>query len=136
MLRVGFDTVVFVRALIYPGNWAGQLVFARGGSYRLIVSAPLVAEYLEVLFRSTLRAKYRTLGTTDLDQIRTIIRAAEAVAVDTLPEFARDPADAPVLATAVAGGVDYIVSEDRDLLDLKTYAGIPIVTVQAFLGAL
>lgn len=53
-----------------------------------------------------------------------------------LPEFARDPQDAHVLATALSGAVDSIVSEDKGLLDLGEYEGIPIVTAATFLDLL
>lgn len=42
--------------------------------------------------------------------------------------IARDPADDVVLATALAAQADLIVSGDADVLNLKTYQGIPIVT--------
>lgn len=41
-----------------------------------------------------------------------------------------------VLATAVAGGVDLIVSEDNDLRDLESHEGIPIISAAAFLALL
>lgn len=41
---------------------------------------------------------------------------------------ARDPDDDEVLALAFAAQVDLIVSGDDDLLALKTFRGIPIVT--------
>ena len=40
----------------------------------------------------------------------------------------RDPADAPVLGTAVSGRADLLVTGDADLLVLRRYAGILIVT--------
>jgi predicted nucleic acid-binding protein len=48
----------------------------------------------------------------------------------------RDPKNDPFLATAEAGTVDYLVSEDRDLLDIGSHAGIPIITGQAFIAIL
>jgi len=39
-----------------------------------------------------------------------------------------DPGDDRVLACAVAGGAELIVSGDADLLDLKAYQGIEIIT--------
>jgi putative PIN family toxin of toxin-antitoxin system len=136
MLRAVFDTVVFVRAHIYPSNWAGQLVFERAGRYHLLVSAPLMAEYLDVLYRSSLRAKHPSINDISVERVIRIVGAAEVVTIDALPHFARDPKDAPVLATATAGRADYIVSEDHDLLDLHTYEGIPIVGAGAFLALL
>jgi predicted nucleic acid-binding protein len=47
-----------------------------------------------------------------------------------------DPDDDWVLATAVAGEADVIVTGDKDLLVLKRYQGIPIVTPRGFLELL
>ena len=40
----------------------------------------------------------------------------------------RDPKDLYLLSMAESVPVDYIVSGDRDLTDLKEHAGIPILT--------
>ncbi len=40
----------------------------------------------------------------------------------------RDPDDDAVLALGVAASVDFIVSGDRDLLTLKSFQGIAILT--------
>ena len=48
----------------------------------------------------------------------------------------RDAEDDWVLATAVAGHADAIVTGDNNLLVLKTYAQIPIVTPRGFLALL
>ena len=43
------------------------------------------------------------------------------------PPSLRDPDDLPVLACAVAAGVDAIITGDKDLLSLKSFEGIPII---------
>lgn len=48
--------------------------------------------------------------------------------------IAHDLDDDHVLAAAVAGGADYIVTGDPDLLDLQLYRGITILTPAAFLA--
>ena len=53
--------------------------------------------------------------------------------VDAIPA---DPADNMVLACAVEGHANYIVSGDTHLLSLREYAGIPIITARAFLEIL
>lgn len=45
----------------------------------------------------------------------------------------RDPDDEVVLAAAVEGRADRIVTGDKDLLVLGEYEGIPIITPRAFL---
>ena len=55
--------------------------------------------------------------------------------VDPIPlasQISRDLDDDIVLATAVAGNCEYIVTGDKDLLDLKEFRGIPIVKPRAF----
>jgi predicted nucleic acid-binding protein len=44
------------------------------------------------------------------------------------PVIVRDPTDDRVLATALAGQADLIVSGDLDLLDLRHFMGIDVVT--------
>lgn len=45
----------------------------------------------------------------------------------------RDPDDDKFLALAVTGEADVIISGDKDLLDLGTYNGIPIMTTGQFI---
>ena len=135
MPRVVLDTVVLVRGLINPyGAW-GRLLFTRARDYRLVISPPLLEEYLEVTARPELVRKFRSLPEHRRDMLDLLSRA-EIVGFDALPEFTRDPDDAHVLATAVAGRADYLVSGDNDLLDLGEYEGIPILTAGAFLHRL
>lgn len=49
-----------------------------------------------------------------------------------LPGVTRDPKDDAVVACAVEGKADYIVSGDKDLLVLGTYQDIQIVTPSQF----
>ena len=58
---------------------------------------------------------------------------AVAVVVAELPEvsLSADPDDNPILATAIAGDADLIVSGDRDhMLAVGSAHGIPIVTAR------
>ena len=62
-----------------------------------------------------------------------------ATVLSDLPEvnYSPDPKDDPILAAAVAGQVQYIVSNDKaDVLSLGEVAGIPVVAVRAFVELL
>jgi putative PIN family toxin of toxin-antitoxin system len=136
MLRIVLDTVVFVRALMSPYSYWGRLLFDYGDRYELIVSEPVVKEVLEVLHRRELAGKYREVATRDLATVIDILAGASAVILTSIPAVSRDPEDDKFLATAKAGDAGYVVSADRDLLDLGEYEGIQIVTAEAFLEVL
>ena len=48
------------------------------------------------------------------------------------PKVCRDPDDDYILAAAVNAGSDYLVTGDKDLLVLKNFAGMKIVTPREF----
>lgn len=136
MTRAVFDTVVFVRSLINPyGRW-GELVFSYQDSYQLFVSQQIVEEYLEVLHRPELAKKFKALTNLDLAKIIDLVGQAPLVEISTIPTASRDPKDNKFLACAQAAKADYLVTEDRDLLDIGEYQDTKIVTALEFLHIL
>ncbi len=135
-MRVVFDTVGFVRALINPKSRWGRIVFDYAASYTLILSRPMVVEILAVLRRPEVVRLFQTLPGRDPATILHILQTAETIQLTGIPAVNRDPKDDKVLATAVAGKADYLVSEDRDLLDMERYEGIAIIDAEEFIGML
>ena len=136
MVKVVFDTVVFVRGLINPRGFAGKLVFEYADQYELILSQPIVEELLEVLQRPELTRKFKTLPRMNLAEVLSLLEQAELVDLLGFPPVSRDPNDDKFLATARAGNAAFVISADKDLLDLRKYEGIRIVNVAAFLRIL
>jgi uncharacterized protein len=136
MIKVVFDTVVFVRSLINPHSFCGKIVFAHSHRYRLFVSQPVVTELVEVLHRPELTSKFRTLAQLDLGRVIAIIGQAEVVDVPQITVVSRDPNDDKFLATAAAAQADYLVSEDQDLKVLEEHEGIKIIGAEEFLRIL
>ena len=135
--RVVIDTVVFVRSLLNPHSAPGRLIFAHADEYRLILSAPIVREIVEVLQRPETTNKIRFGAGMDTRRVLDLLSEAELVELPAdIPQVSRDPKDDKFLATAILGEADYVISEDRDLLDLGEYQGIKIVDVSAFLKIL
>lgn len=133
MDRVVLDTVVFVRALINPHSRCGRLLSDHAERYILLVSKPTAREVLEVLQRPELKRKYRSIGRVNIQQAIDLVTQAELVEIGEVPSVVRDPKDDVIVATAIAGQANYIVSEDKDLLDLRTVSGIAIVDTKTFL---
>jgi uncharacterized protein len=132
-MKVVIDTVVLVRSLIGPYSWWGQLVFDYPERYELVVSPPIVAEYLEVVHRPSLLHKFHAVATRDLGTILNFVANATIVQPTSTPAICRDPGDDKFLAAAKTAGAQFVVTEDLDLLDLGSYEGVQIVRAEAFL---
>ena len=132
-LRVVLDTNVLISALQFPdGALSGIWPPLQIDEYVLLLSPAIVTE-----LASKLRGKFYWEEPLLRDSLRTLVRKAEIIQPHTLPDaIPEDPADNHILACAVEGKADLIVSGDKDLLRLGAYAGIPIVRPMDFLRAL
>ena len=129
-MTVVLDTNVIVAALVAKGLCHEVVVRALGSS--AVVSSPALLDELE----QTLRAKF-TLGpaaTAFLEQLRLRVHLVTPATFANL--VSRDADDDVVLATAVAAKATVIVTGDLDLLVLRRYNGIDIVTPRDFLSRL
>ena len=94
-----------------------------------------MAELAEVLARPRLR-KY-----VDPDEaaemVTSIARRATVLRDVAVTSRSPDPKDDPILAAAVAGGVDLVISGDRrDMLALDEVEGVPIRSARDALAVL
>jgi len=132
MYRVVVDTSV-VSAAIRAGKAYGFLLKAvLGGKCALVTSDEIINEIREVLCRPKFRL--------DKNEVDNVVSALESLSdiIETKSKFSvvRDPADDMFINAAYDGGADYIVSGDRDLLDLAEFKGIRMVTVDEMLRIL
>ncbi len=80
----------------------------------MVVSLPVIAEYLETLERVNIEPKrilhfqYRLLNSPTVSNVNLGKRF----------KVSRDPDDDLILATADAGHAEYIVTNDKDLLEI------------------
>lgn len=82
---------------------------------QLIVSDPIIEEYLDVLARLKVADRQIELLADRLRRRTTVTR----VQLGARPRASRDPEDNHILATAIAGRAKFLVTNDRDLLDIK-----------------
>lgn len=85
----------------------------RRGGVEAVASWELAAEIAEVLRRPRIRA----LGVTEQDAEDVLVLLAPALPDVEFEIELRDPDDAPVIATALAGGAAAIVTGDHGLLE-------------------
>jgi len=135
MLRAVIDTSSLVSYALTRGELMRQVVAHwRAGTFTLLSSPATQAELAGVLARPAIRR----LAVAPLDElVRGLERFSEHVpgALD-LSGACRDPKDDKFLACTVEGEAHYLVSSDRDLLDMRRYRGVAIVSPGQFLLAL
>jgi putative PIN family toxin of toxin-antitoxin system len=113
------------------------------GHYTLVTSLYLVEELIHVLSYPRIARQIHL----EEDELAAILAALLSQAEVTpgrlrLPGVTRDPGGDPhpkddaVVACAVEGEADYIVSGDQDLLVLGRYETIQVVTPRQFVGIL
>jgi putative PIN family toxin of toxin-antitoxin system len=125
-VRVFLDTNVLVAAFATRGLCA-DVVRLTLAAHEMVVSETVLAELDRTLTRK--------IGLPDRDARSAVafVREEATVAPEVTPTVrVRDPKDAPLLAAALAGGADVLVTGDRDLLELEQPAGIRIVTPRGF----
>lgn len=129
-MRLVFDTNVVVAGLVSQGL-CHELVETHLPNHVAILSRILWNELVEKL-----RDKFG-LGADDLPLLDLYHRHATWVEPQPLPAPAcRDADDDWVLATAIAGQAEVVVTGDDDLLELRAYEGVAILSPRQLLERL
>jgi putative PIN family toxin of toxin-antitoxin system len=100
----------------------------RQSRVQLHTSMVLLEELAEVLSRPAATKRLAVIDQTPAAIVGVYLDAVELDEPVGVKRVARDPDDDHVLACALAARADLIVSGDADLLDLKAFEGIPIVS--------
>jgi putative PIN family toxin of toxin-antitoxin system len=131
-MRVVLDTNVLISALFWGGQPRRVVDLAIAGRIQAITCPELLAELAQVLAEDLEVAQDKV----DL-VVRDVLSYAEVtVPLEEVEAPVRDPGDRKVIACAVAGRADCIVTGDRDLLALGEVHGVAVLSVRAFLSSL
>jgi len=122
-VKVYLDTNVLVSAFAARGLCADLLRLLLA-EHEVVTGEFNLIELRRVLVQRFKAAKARADLVENLLRDQTVIPVPAALTSLKV----RDPDDAWVLASAVAGGVDLLVTGDQDLLVLANRAPLPIVT--------
>ena len=126
-MRVFLDTNVLVSAYTVRRGFCAELL-------ELILTDPqcvfLTGEVNLSELRSVLRRRPFRVRPTRIEEIESELRDQIIVPKPLYPADlpVRDPDDRWVLASAIAGQADLLVTGDKDLLDIADRSSLPIVT--------
>ena len=130
MIKVALDSNIFISGIIFGGNPRKIIDLIIEGKLRLCISSDILGEIKEVLERDK-------FGFSP-DITRQII-----IEIESLSEFItptkkhsvvkRDSSDNIIIDCAIEANADYIITGDDDLLSLREYNKIKIISARDFL---
>ena len=128
--RFVFDTNTVVSAFLFERSTPGQALEVARDQGRLIVSVDTARELYEVLERE--KFDQYVSRETRREFLTALLKEAELIEPNEEIDVCRDPDDNKFLGLAAAGRPEAIVSGDEDLLVLKTFRDVPVMTADEF----
>ncbi len=121
--RVVFDCMVYLQATVSESGPAAALLrLIDNDTLALFVSEDILEEVREVLSRPKIRKKNPEITDERVAVLITRVRE-KATVVDVVPRqftYSRDPKDEKYINLAIETEAHYLVSRDKDLLELMT----------------
>jgi len=116
-VRITADSNIYVSAILFGGKPLALLKLGHSRHVRLFISDEIIEETLGVLREKFKRTRERVIVAEEYIRACTYV-VAPTERLNVVPD---DEDDNRVLECAVAGGCEYIVTGDRDLLRMGTY---------------
>lgn len=121
--RVVFDCNILLQAVARENSAAAMcLNLAETGLIQICLSRETLTEAEDVLSRPEIRAHFPDLSDEIVSAFLKRLQKL-SVLIHPVPKkfsYTRDEDDEPYINLAIAAGADFIISRDRDLLDLMT----------------
>lgn len=126
--KVVLDTNLFISALIFGGKPEKVYTLVLEKQIIGVTSQILIAELIEILIK---KFEFEPSRIKQLQRITK--KHFKIVYPDKIINVLRDEDDNRVLEAAIKGNCNFIVTGDSDLLTLKTFRKIKILTPENFL---
>jgi len=137
-VRVVFDTNVIVSAILSKKSKPGRILeMAINGNFLLVMS-PFIRKEIERVFQYPKIVKEFKQKNISLEEINEFLSILEDLSLTvpgniTVEAVKNDPSDNAVIACAVEGEADFVVSGDHHLTDIEAYRHIRIINPETFL---
>ena len=127
-MRVVVDTNVVISGVFFGGAPRCVVEAVVDSDVEACATSEIIDEYSNVVKRMIER-KGGSLRDDSFSLLLSRIKAIEPV---TRVEVCRDPDDDKFIGCAIDARALYVVSGDKDLLDIGSYAGVEMVTAAEF----
>jgi uncharacterized protein len=129
MLKVVFDTNIYISGILYGGKPREGMELARKGAFRLCASQEILQELQEELLDPPFSLSGREVRKI-VSNVRNYVRIISA---PRMVKECRDSKDNILLDCAVTSKARYLVTGDKDLLILTRFGSTEILKIATFL---
>ena len=126
-MKILIDTNILISGLFY-GGLPERLLFKLDENFNVCVNDEIIAEYRAQIAKKVLQRK-KVLNERLSEKFFSNLQSFE---IQSNLKVCRDPKDDKFINCAIDAKAIYIVSGDNDLLTLKNFAGVEIVTAREF----
>jgi putative PIN family toxin of toxin-antitoxin system len=133
--KIVIDTNVLVRTTFQKRSFVSQRIYQAIAAQEciLVTSPEILEEIRDVISRDYIIEYTHTTVDMRVHYMNTLIDLSMLTAgTKPLKKTSRDAKDNKFLTCADEAKADYLVTSDKDLLDLKTYEGTEIIPPQEF----
>lgn len=135
--RIVVDTNIFISATFWGGPPRDVIELVRDNKVTLLTLTEITAKLNRVLNYPKFAKLFKAVRRTPQDILNEYLQLTEEVTPDFVPlGVIRDTKDNMILAAAVGGSASCLVTGDKDLLDLRQYKQVTILTASQFIELL
>jgi len=127
-MRILIDTNILISALFFgkfPKEFLNELL---EDNFEICINDAILSEYEETIHKKIIKKKY----ILDEKLYTKFLSKVDIFEIESDIKICRDPDDDKFINCAIDAKAIYIVSGDNDLLAIKNFAGIEIVTAREF----
>jgi putative PIN family toxin of toxin-antitoxin system len=135
MRRAVFDSTVLISAFLRSGGVSDELLgLAASDDFALLLAPEIISETRRKLLTSTrIRTHYQYTDERAHSFCRGLLRISHMIRnAPPITGVVRDPTDDMIVACAVHGRAEHVVTRDKDLLSIGSYRGVVMTTPEEF----
>jgi len=130
-MKIVLDTNVFISGIFWDGNFCSKIINKwKKKKLNMITSIPIINELTETLKNFKIQIDEEIIKEWQKIILENSIVVNPSEKINIIKE---DADDNKFIEAALAGNVDYIISQDKHLLKIKEYDKIKIISPEEFL---
>jgi len=136
MIKIIFDTNIYFSAIGWDGKMLDLVIYCFKNDDISIFSSQEISEEIHEKLKSQ---KFQKLvkdkvgGSFIIEVLDLIVQNSQIVTVSTKLNICRDPKDNKFLELAQTVSADYLITGDKDLLDLRQFEATKILKPSEFI---